>query len=206
MKIGVLALQGGFSDHIEALNRVINDDEKYSSFRVILVRCAEELKECKGLIIPGGESTSLSSLLESDTNLRESLYNFCDAEVVWGTCAGLILLSLTDDENVKTFGKIKMKIERNSYGRQKSSFIHDINTLNTHLEGKVAFIRAPRIKEIESESIEILATLDSDIVAVETNNLMGTTFHPELIKENTSWHKYFLDKLYNYTYTPDSDK
>lgn len=171
MKIGVLALQGGFIEHTEKL--------KIMGAEVVLVRNKEDLEESlSGLVLPGGESTVQRKLIEN-TGLYESLKAMIESGTpVIGTCAGLILLSQVVDGEEGYFKTLPVTVTRNGYGRQSGSYreIGDIKTIGLR---PMTFIRAPIIESVES-GVEILASVDKKPVAVKYKNQYGLTFHPEL--------------------------
>lgn len=175
--IGVLALQGGFHKHLEKL-RELDVEAK-------TVRRSQELWSCDGLILPGGESTTISSLLDE---LRPHLRAFGAERPLMGTCAGMILMV---KENL-----LSLAIRRNAYGRQTDSFS---TSLTTHLpDGECSvqaiFIRAPQIQGILSNDVKVLATHKSIPVLVEQGKHLAMAFHPELSSDLTL-HRYFLSKL-----------
>ena len=187
MKIGILALQGDFHEHQACFNKLQIDTE--------LVRSIDELNNCDSLVIPGGESTAISKLLVStklDTVItKKALEGF----PVWGTCAGLILISNKITENdPEPLKLINITTSRNFYGRQVDSFVEKINFEGEDFEA--IFIRAPKIVDIK-EDIEILSsTYDGTPVAVKSNNIFGTSFHPELT-DDLRIHKLFVDMTSN---------
>lgn len=196
--VGVLALQGDFSEHEEALRKVIKTSPEFLHTTVKTVRNVNDLNEVDGLIIPGGESTTISTVMTT-TGMLKPLRNFVSdkSKVTWGTCAGLILLASglnPADAKVTQLGGLDVVAQRNAYGRQKESFV---GSVITNFPGcpssteSVFFIRAPVIYQITNPSVVKLATLNGNPVAIQQDNLLGTTFHPELT-ENNSWHKYFL--------------
>ena len=176
--IGLLALQGDFSLHARALDRL------GAPWR--LVRAPAELAECAGLIIPGGESTTLTRLLDRG-GLREPLVAFAARRPVLGTCAGLIMLAQRLDgeaprHGVAPLGLLDCLVRRNGYGRQADSFSDDVDF--TPLDGDGApfpavFIRAPRILAT-GPACEVLGTHRGEPVAVRQGLVCGLTFHPEL--------------------------
>ncbi len=187
MHIGILALQGDFAKHQEMLAMLGQN--------TVLVRTSQQLALCAGLIIPGGESTTLSMLINK-YSLRDAIINFAGSKPVFGTCAGSILLSnAVLNDSVQTLKLIDIVIERNAYGRQIDSFIDNVNLrLNgsaTNMEG--FFIRAPKIVSA-GEGVTPLAWHQNNIVMAEQNNILIATFHPELTTD-TSVHKYFLEKI-----------
>ena len=208
MKLGVLALQGAFVEHINALRTL---DE---SLEVVHVKTVDDLFECKGLIIPGGESTTMS-LVAKRSNLLESLVEFCNDpnKAVWGTCAGMILLAKSATQSKKggqdLFGGMNITVNRNQYGSQVESFQQDIHfdcLHDNHIPFNGIFIRAPILHSFDENcGIEILAKLNSnpvdkaiapmgDVVALRQGNKMATSFHPELTKDYRL-HDYFLNQI-----------
>ncbi len=186
-KIGVLAVQGAFKEHIDALHKL--DVECFE------IRQKSDLLEkgLDGVILPGGESTVIGKLLkelEMKIHLKQMIF---DGLPVFGTCAGLILLAkeISNDENVY-LGTMDIKAKRNAYGRQLGSFITNSNFSGI---GKIpmTFIRAPYI-ESASEKVEVLAKVDENIVAARQKNMLAISFHPELT-EDLSVHNYFLNQV-----------
>jgi len=185
MRYGVLALQGAVSEHVSTLEEAIK--KLGISAEVLCVREKEELKGLDGIILPGGESTTLSLLLEAE-DMFEELGNI---PKILGTCAGAILLAREIEGVVdcqKCLGKIDMKISRNSYGRQLDSFEVPLETSLGKING--VFIRAPGILEIGPE-VKVLAEYTGNPVAVQQGKFMATAFHPEL-SGSTVFHEHFL--------------
>ena len=185
MKIGVLAIQGDFIEHISILQDM--------GIESCEVRLPEHLVEIDGLIIPGGESTTLSRLL-SRYNLRDPITLVSKSgKPVWGTCAGMIMMSkeITESDPVP-LGLMDIGVQRNAFGRQIDSFEQDLNIVDFDENPYHAiFIRAPIITRV-GENVSVMATLDDGRpVAVRQNNLMATAFHPELTKD-CRFHEYFL--------------
>ncbi len=186
MKIGVLASQGAFAEHIAVLYKL-----KAEAFPV---RLPAELTGVDGLIIPGGESTSISKLMADYNLVSEIKYLAKNGLPVLGTCAGMILLAnRTSDPYLQSLGLMDMLIERNAFGRQRESFETE---LSIPVLGKKpfpgVFIRAPIIEQVNS-GVEILARLsDNRRVAARQGKLLATAFHPELT-DDLRFHKYFLD-------------
>lgn len=185
MKIGILALQGAFIEHAHTLDRLGIDSKQ--------VRKPGELKSLDGLIIPGGESTTMLNLA-NNYELIEPLRKLgLDGFPMMGTCAGMILFAKTvSNSDIKTLGLMDIKVMRNAFGRQPDSFETnlDIKALGDKPFHSV-FIRAPLIEEAD-ENVEILAKLDNGtIVAVRQGNMLGMSFHPELT-DDSRMHEYFL--------------
>lgn len=185
-RIGVLAVQGAFAEHINTLNKL-----EVEAFEI---RKEADLVNNKmdGIILPGGESTVIGKLLK-ELNLFEYLRKAIENGLpVMGTCAGMILLAkkISNDKH-NYFGTMDITVQRNAYGRQLGSFQ---TTGNFEGAGEVpmTFIRAPYITAASTEhGVEILSVVDDHIVAARQRNMLVTSFHPELT-EDTSIHQYFL--------------
>jgi 5'-phosphate synthase pdxT subunit len=178
--IGVLALQGDFAEHRNALER--------AGANAVEIRLPHQLDSIDGLIIPGGESTTLRNLAES-FKFMQPLRDFTATRPVWGTCAGAILLAKHIEGQASHLGVMDISVRRNAFGRQIDSFI-------THLaiDGvsyQAVFIRAPLILSV-AEGVEVLATLpDGRIVGAQQGHLLATSFHPELT-DDIRFHQRFL--------------
>jgi len=183
--IGVLALQGAFQRHLDMLRRL--------GISGRLVRYADELRQCDGLIIPGGESTTMTRLLERE-GLWEPVAEFLEKKPVFGTCAGAILLARTvKDPRVKPFGRIEMEAVRNAYGRQVDSFTTEIAIPKLQVESFPAvFIRAPKFLVLPE--VEILAELKGEPVLVRQGSALAAAFHPELT-HRLELHAYFVEMV-----------
>lgn len=187
MRIGVLAAQGAFAEHIATLEKL--------QVAAIPVRLLQELKGLDGLIIPGGESTSISHLMLAYNLMSEIRKLAKNGFPVFGTCAGMILLArnISDADGITPLGVMDLTVRRNAFGRQVDSFETELKI--PALGEKPfpgIFIRAPLIEQAGSE-VEILATLaDGNIVAVRQGNLLAAAFHPELTGDSR-FHQYFLD-------------
>jgi 5'-phosphate synthase pdxT subunit len=186
MKIGVLAVQGAFAEHIAALHRL--------QAEAVAIRLPAELKEVEGLIIPGGESTTISQLM-ADYDLMKEIARLAGGGLpVLGTCAGMILMARRISGNTtKSLGLLDITVTRNAFGRQVNSFE---TGLKIPVLGKKAFpgvfIRAPKIESC-ADNVEVLARLaDGTIIAARQGKLLATAFHPELT-EDLRFHRYFLD-------------
>ena len=187
MKIGILALQGAFAEHERVLERLgvenvelrnLEDFQKYQ-------------KELSGLILPGGESTTMGKLLRDQDMLLPIREAILSGLPVFGTCAGLILLAkeiTSQDES--HLGTMDMVVERNAYGRQLGSFYTEAECKGV---GKIpmTFIRGPIISSV-GEDVEILAIVDNQIVAAQEKNMLVTSFHPEL-NDDIRLHQYFIN-------------
>ena len=188
MKIGVLALQGDFAEHIVML--------KDLGVETVEVRLAEHLIDLDGLIIPGGESTTIGKLA-TDFDMMNPLRTFGQRHAIWGTCAGAIFLSKDVSREQPLLGLMDIKVARNAFGRQVDSFEADLDVselkqaTGTDEAFHAVFIRAPIIESVSGDA-KILASLpDGRIVAAQQANLLATSFHPELTGDNR-FHKYFL--------------
>jgi 5'-phosphate synthase pdxT subunit len=183
MKIGVLALQGAFEEHCNILDRL--------GIEAIEVRLPKDLEGLDGLIIPGGESTSIGKLADW-YGLLEPLRTFCASTPVWGTCAGLVFMAKDVGMEQPLLGVMDVIVERNAFGRQVDSFEEDLEIQGIE-DGPFhgVFIRAPVISKVGPE-VDVLCSLkDGRIVAVRQGRLMATSFHPELTKDDRL-HRYFV--------------
>jgi len=188
MRIGVLASQGAFAEHIAILHRLKVD--------TVPVRLPHQLATLDGLIIPGGESTSISKLI-LDYNLTTEISNLANNGLpILGTCAGMILLAKEIPESdVEPLGLMDITVRRNAFGRQKESFETDLSIpVLGEKPFPAIFIRAPLIERV-NDGVEILARLaDDTIVAAKQGKLLATAFHPELTND-LRFHRYFLDMV-----------
>jgi 5'-phosphate synthase pdxT subunit len=188
-RIGVLALQGNVSEHIDAFCLAIERVNKRGASEVSEVRCPADLAGCNALAIPGGESTTISRLIEKN-HLHEPLCNFTGG--IFATCAGMVLIA-TDvaDPRIHALGLIEMAVDRNAFGRQRESFETDISIRG--VKGgpfHAVFIRAP-VATSAGAGVKVLARIDQGIVAVEKGKHMAFSFHPEL-GGDTRLHERFL--------------
>lgn len=193
MKVGVLALQGSVEEHIRMLGLIDN-------ISPVKIRDANDLEGISGLIIPGGESTTIGKLL-TDFKVKESLKREITAGLpVWGTCAGMILLAKEIiSENTVHLGVMDVAVRRNAYGSQLQSFsIKTVLPKFADEELPLVFIRGPWIEKVWGEC-EILASLNDRIIAVRQRNMLATSFHPELTN-NLFFHSYFCRMVEESTY------
>jgi len=181
--IGVLALQGNYGMHSKMLSAL--------GEKSVFVKTSRDLSVCKGLIIPGGESTVISKMMLR-YNLLDSIKNFAKKNSVFGTCAGLILMAGRNSDNIKTLNIIDVEIARNAWGRQINSFTKEVivNCSGREKFFKATFIRAPKIKKI-TDSVDILAKINKDPVMIKQGRHLATTFHPEMHGDSFI-HEYFL--------------
>jgi 5'-phosphate synthase pdxT subunit len=184
-KIGVLALQGAFIEHVYMIKNLGHE--------AVEIRKADQLDGLDGLILPGGESTTMGKLL-ADFNMMEALKEKLKAGLpVWGTCAGLILLAEEiENDPVVHLGQMNITAVRNAYGRQLGSFQYDGKFKGLDRSYPMVFIRAPYIGKV-SKNVEILATVNDRIVAAKQDNMLVTAFHPELT-DDTGIHDYFVSQ------------
>lgn len=180
-RIGVLALQGDFAEHKHALER--------AGAEAVEVRLAHQLDNLDGLIIPGGESTTLRKLADM-YGLMEPLRQFAQTHCTWGTCAGAILLARVVEGQAPHLGVMDITVRRNAFGRQINSFVAKVAVEGQAVEA--VFIRAPVIVAVES-GVDVLARLETgEIVAAQQGHLLATSFHPELT-DDLHFHHRFLE-------------
>ncbi len=186
MKIGILALQGAFSEHAHCLTRL--------GVEPFFIRNRADMKRSfDGLILPGGESTAMAKLL-AELRLFEPIESYIQADgPVFGTCAGLILLAKTiqNDDRVH-FATMDIVCRRNAYGRQLGSF-SVLGSFHHQKKIPMVFIRAPYILSV-GDSVEVLSEVDHKIVAARQNRQLVTAFHPELTDDLTV-HRYFIEQV-----------
>jgi len=187
MKIGVLALQGAFIEHEKALQQI--------EIEAVQVRLPAHLEGLDGLIIPGGESTTIGKLA-TEFNLIEPLRDFASHTPTWGTCAGMIFLAKDIGiESQPILGLMDITVNRNAFGRQLQSFETDLQiTCLDDAPFHAVFIRAPLVTAA-ADGVQVLSTLaDGGIVAVRQGHLLATAFHPELT-DDLRLHAYFRDMI-----------
>ncbi|MFB6367384.1 pyridoxal 5'-phosphate synthase glutaminase subunit PdxT [Paenibacillus elgii] len=186
MNIGVLALQGAVAEHIRMIEKAGGTG--------VAVKRTEQLAEIDGIIIPGGESTTIGKLMRT--------YQFIDAlrefsrqgKPLFGTCAGLIVLAkhIAGQEEAH-LGLMDIRVARNAFGRQRESFETDLDIKGINHDVRAVFIRAPLIEQV-GEGVEVLATYRDQIVAARQGHLLAASFHPELT-DDERMHAYFLDMV-----------
>lgn len=187
MNIGVLALQGAFREHRQLFETL--------GAKVTEVRFPEQLENLQGIVIPGGESTTIVKLMQS-YEFDKALPEFYKrGGAIWGTCAGAIAIAkdILGYPEQPRLGLMDIAVERNAYGRQVASFETDVSVETFDSPFHVIFIRAPRIAGVGKE-VEVLATFKDDPIMVKQARLMATVFHPELTKD-TRVHRYFLENV-----------
>lgn len=190
MKIGVLALQGAVAEHLSML-------EEAGATVAVPVKKVEELDDLDGLVIPGGESTTISKLMHK-YGFIEAIRQFGEAKKpIFGTCAGAILLAnRINGQDDYHLGLMDIKVERNAFGRQKESFEVTMPVAGVAADYPAVFIRAPYIMEV-GENGQVLAKYEDKIVVAKNGHYLAAAFHPELT-EDVRLHKYFLEMVKEY--------
>lgn len=187
MKIGVLALQGAFREHVKTLQLL--------GIETVEVRKPEQLDDVAGLIIPGGESTTIGKLMIEWGLLSKIKERYQQGMAIYGTCAGLILLSKNiSDSQQPCLGLMDTVVKRNAFGRQVDSFEADLYVAEFGSEPvKAVFIRAPYI-ESAAPNVKVLAEVNGKIVIARQDRLLATAFHPELTEDHRI-HQYFISMI-----------
>ena len=183
MQVGVLALQGAFAAHSDCLTSI--------GVQSIEVRTPEQLSSVDALLMPGGESSTMSQLLESSGLFDPIAARIADGMPVFGTCAGMILLAseiLDGRSDQRNFSAIDISVRRNAFGRQVDSFEATIKSSVGDFQG--VFIRAPRIERV-GDQVEILGSINDEPVLVRQGNVLAASFHPEL-SNDARLHEYFV--------------
>jgi len=187
IKVGVTAFQGDVEEHIFAVERAMRDMGLEG--RAVPIR--EKMVDIDALIIPGGESTTISSLMVK-TGIFDEIKKIADSIPIMGTCAGCILLAKGAD-SIKTLELMDMEVERNAFGRQKESFQCLLDVEGFDKPFPAVFIRAPLIKKVHGKCT-VMAKIEEGIVMAREDNKLALAFHPELT-DDLRIHKYFLDML-----------
>jgi 5'-phosphate synthase pdxT subunit len=189
MRIGVLALQGAFREHILAFEAL--------GVETVAVRLPEQMADCVGLVIPGGESTAIGKLMATYGFYEAVAQQHGAGMAVWGTCAGAILIAadvLDAMPDQRSLSLMDISVRRNAYGRQVDSFEADLSVAGVEGGGfRGVFIRAPWIESV-GEGAEALAWHDGHIVAARQGDLLATTFHPELTGD-VRIHRFFAEEV-----------
>ena len=183
MQVGVLALQGAFAAHSDCLTSI--------GVQSIEVRTPEQLNSVDALLMPGGESSTMSQLLESSGLFDPISARIADGMPVFGTCAGMILLAseiIDGRSDQRSFSAIDISVRRNAFGRQVDSFEGTINSSVGDFQG--IFIRAPRIERV-GDGVEVLGSINKEPVLVRQGNVLAASFHPEL-SNDARLHEYFI--------------
>ncbi|HET6399705.1 MAG TPA: pyridoxal 5'-phosphate synthase glutaminase subunit PdxT [Candidatus Thermoplasmatota archaeon] len=193
LRVGVLMVQGAAGEHVDAVRRAA--ERAGREVEVVPVRTAAQLEACSGLVIPGGESTTISRLLRSG-GLQAPLVERARSGdlALFGTCAGLILLCSdatrdVADKDIELLGLLDCRVDRNAFGRQRDSFEARLDVEGVGSVPAV-FIRAPKVVEARAPT-EVLARFGDGVVAVRKGRILGTAFHPELTQD-TRLHEWFL--------------
>lgn len=193
LRIGILGLQGDFEAHLKALHRAA--ETLHLEVEGVIVKLPQHLNDLDGIILPGGESTTIGKLMEL-YGLKEPLQQMISQGVpVWGTCAGLILLARETDNALAgqpLLASMDIRVCRNAFGSQRESFETDLSVPELgEAPFHAFFIRGPSVEEV-GPGVQVLATLDDGtIVAVRQGSLLGTAFHPE-VAGDPRFHDYFL--------------
>lgn len=188
LKVGVLALQGSFQEHLAVLTGI--------GVQAVEVRLPDQIHDLDGIIIPGGESTTIGKLAV-DFDLLEPLRDFGKKKAIWGTCAGAIFLSKDAHRNQPLLELMDITVDRNAFGRQIASFETELDIpaleviASTPAPFPGIFIRAPLITAVEGEAEALAKLPDGRIVAARQGYLLATAFHPELSGDDRV-HRYFL--------------
>jgi 5'-phosphate synthase pdxT subunit len=195
LTIGVIGIQGDVSEHVTSMKDALNHTNIDGIVKIIKKK--EEIDEIDALIIPGGETTTISKVL-----YKSGIFDSISKRIkksnlpVMGTCAGCVLLSsdlIHNSKNVKLLSAMDMQVKRNAFGRQKESFEKNIDIKGFTSSYNAVFIRAPVIEKIWGDC-EILSVIDKKIVMAKQDNLLAVSFHPELT-DDLRIHKYFLDMI-----------
>lgn len=186
MRVGVLALQGAVAEHIRSI--------ELAGAEGVPVKHPEQLDELGGLIIPGGESTTIGKLMRK-YGFMDAIRSFAEqGKPVFGTCAGLIVMAKEIEGGEEAhLGLMNIKVSRNAFGRQRESFETDLEVKGLSEPLRAVFIRAPLITEVGT-GVEILSTYKEEIVTARQDNLLVSSFHPELT-DDFSLHAYFLEMI-----------
>ncbi len=187
-RVGILALQGDVSEHVLAMQKVLG-----SRGEAITIRAPGQIAECDGLVLPGGESTTISRQLESSGMIEELKTASALEKPILATCAGLVLVAneIDDNSNVKPLGLMDIKISRNVFGSQRESFETDLQVKGLDRPYHAVFIRAPAIVAT-GKNVEVLAKVSDYVVAARQKNVIALAFHPELT-EDMRFHEIFLE-------------
>ncbi|MCQ4333034.1 pyridoxal 5'-phosphate synthase glutaminase subunit PdxT [Natronomonas sp. F2-12] len=181
-KAGVIAVQGDVAEHAAAIRRAA--DRHGETVEVETIRSAGTVPECDLLLLPGGESTTISRLLAEEGIGGEIRAFVADGKPMLATCAGLIVVSRdAKDDRVRTLDLLDVSVDRNAFGRQKDSFEAALDVSGLDEPFPAVFIRAPTIDEVGPD-VEVLATVEDRPVAVREGNVLGTSFHPELTDDS----------------------
>jgi pyridoxal 5'-phosphate synthase pdxT subunit len=186
MKIGVLALQGAVAEHIALIQK--------AGAEGVIIKRTDQLDDIDGIIIPGGESTTIGKLMRT-YQFIEALREFSrQGKPIFGTCAGMIILAKEiQGQDEPHLALMDIQVERNAFGRQRESFETDLDIKGIDKDVRAVFIRAPLISQV-GEGVDVLATYRDTIVAARQGHLLAASFHPELT-DDERMHAYFLDMV-----------
>lgn len=189
MKIGVLALQGAVAEHINLLQQ--------AGAEAVAIKKIEQLADIDGIILPGGESTTIGKLMKK-YGFDHALQEFsAEKKPIFGTCAGLILLaSEIEGQDWVHLGLMNIKVQRNAFGRQRESFETDLLIEGVAEDFRAVFIRAPLILGV-GENVQVLSEFNGEIVAARQGSLLCSSFHPELTADHRM-HEYFIEMVKEY--------
>jgi 5'-phosphate synthase pdxT subunit len=195
VNIGVLGIQGDVSEHVNLMNRAIQ--EVNVKGKTTIVEGKEDISDIDALIIPGGESTTISKMLNK-SGLFELIINKVKKEnlPIMGTCAGCVLLAkeiIDSNIDIRTLQAMDIQVKRNAFGRQRESFEQELKIKGFSEPYHAVFIRAPVITKING-NCEVLSKKDGKIVAARQNNYLALSFHPELT-DDVRIHKYFIEMI-----------
>lgn len=186
MKIGVLALQGAVAEHIRSLEA--------AGAEAVAVKRIEQLDELDGIVIPGGESTTIGKLMRKYGFIDALLDFSSQGKPLFGTCAGLIVLAdRIEGQEDAHLRLMNMSVARNAFGRQRESFETDLDIKGIDQPVRAVFIRAPLIKEV-GQAVEVLSVYNGEIVTARQGHLLASSFHPELT-DDYRLHAYFVDMV-----------
>ena len=190
LRIGVLALQGDVSEHVQAMQKALDGKGEVRAIRKL-----GQMEQCSALVLPGGESTTICHQLESSGLTGELKKAAALGKPILATCAGLVIVSkeIKGESKVKPFGLMDIKISRNAFGSQRESFEADLSVEGFERPYRAVFIRAPAIVEV-GKSVEVLARVNSIVVAARQKNILALAFHPELT-DDMRFHQIFLKML-----------
>ena len=193
VNIGIIGVQGAVSEHANIMKKLFSEMNKPGE--IFIIRDKNQLEKVDGLIIPGGETTTISRILEK-TGLYDKILDRIKQKniAIMGTCAGCVLLSekiINNDKEIQCLNAMKMHVKRNAFGRQKESFEQEIKIKNFIKPYNAVFIRAPIIEKTY-DNCEILAKIKDKIIMARQDKFLALSFHPELT-DDLRIHKYFLD-------------
>lgn len=186
MKVGVLALQGAVAEHIRSIER--------AGAKGVAVKLPEQLSELDGLIIPGGESTTIGKLMRKYDFIEAIRTYAAQGHPVFGTCAGLIVMAKEIEGGEEPhLALMDIKVSRNAFGRQRESFETDLDVKGLTEPLRAVFIRAPLITAV-GDRVDVLSTYKEEIVTARQGHLLVSSFHPELT-DDSALHAYFLEMI-----------